>query len=59
MNAFSQILLRQMMPYVQNEGEELEGSGFFINLHNSKVMERSRKVTLQGRTLPKGSIHKR
>lgn len=58
MNRFSQTLLRQMITHVQIEGKELEESGFFINLHNSKVMERSRKVTLQGRTLPKGRIHK-
>lgn len=59
MNAFSQTLLKQMIPHVQTEGEELEGSRFFIILHNSKVMERSKKVTLQSRTLPKGRIHKR
>lgn len=59
MNALSQMLLRQMIANVQIEGEVLEGGGLFINLHNSKVMERSRKVTLQGRTLPEGMIHKR
>lgn len=43
MNAFKQALLeRQMIPHVQTEGEVLEGGGLFKNLHNSKVMERSR-----------------